>query len=846
MSFSDYTVKSKDQLFAEFKTSPAGLSAAAASQARQQYGRNELTAHETTWRDILVRQFRSPFIYLLIAAGTISLLLKERIDGLLIFLFVIINAGLGFYQEWRSQQALALLRKFVASRVTVRRDNQEKTIPSEEVVPGDMVIIKAGDIVTADLRLIEVEDLVIDESSLSGESAPTRKEDKPLATPVTDLYRASNLAFSGTTVASGRGVGVVIATANQTVIGEIGTMAVETKRTTTFEQEVGGFSRFILRLIIVTLIAVFIANVVIKGRELNLLELIIFSVALAVSVIPEALPIVTTLAMSRGALRLAKNKVVVKRLSAIEDLGSIEVLCTDKTGTITKNELTVTAVSSHDKMNCLILGTVGSTTAEKTQAQSNNAFDRAIWQGLDEPTRQQLQAYEVIDALPFDPERRRASVVVKKDGQYELICRGAPETILDLCPDVSASERQAANAWIAQAGRRGQRTFAVASRRLTQAPAEDLKEHERDLTWQGTIAFADPLKPTAAEAIRHAKELGVQVKILTGDGPEVAGAIGAEVQLIAHPDEVMSGEKFAGLSQTEQTAAVSRYHVFARVSPQQKHKIIELLEGTFQVGYLGEGINDAPALKAANVALVVDSASDIARQNADVILLQQNLAVIIHGIQLGREVFANTIKYIKATLLSNFGNFYAVAIASLLIPYLPMLPVQILLLNLLSDFPMITIAADTVDPEELRQPKSYQVKEIALMATILGLVSTVFDFIFFAVFSHISPGALQTNWFIGSVLTELVVIYSIRTKLPFYRAPRPAASMIFFTALAGIITVVLPYTPIGLNIFHFIRPAPVHLLWIGLIVVAYLVMTERVKHLYYRHIEFKKAAAVNK
>ena len=834
MAFSQYTTMSAEDAAAALHSSRNGLSDQDAAAQLKAIGPNAITAHQTTWRDILGRQFKSPFIYLLIVAGAISIALKEVIDGSLIFLFVIINAALGFYQEWRSEQALQLLQKFVASRATVKRNGEEKVVPSAELVPGDVVIFKAGDIITADMRLLEAEDLVIDESSLSGESAPTGKQIKALTAGTEDIYQATNVAFSGTTVSSGRGLGLVIATGNNTVIGEIGKLAVETKRTTTFEQEVGGFSRFILRLIVITIVIVFIANIVIKGHQANTLELIIFSVALAVSVIPEALPIVTTLAMSRGALRLAENKVVVKRLSAIEDLGSIEVLCTDKTGTLTKNELTVANILAGDHQQALLMGTVGDSTAEETEHQVNNSFDRALWQALDAGTRDQLKQFEHVETLPFDPERRRTTIVVKRESQYFLIARGAPETVLGLCGQVAPADRTKAESWIYDAGLAGQRTFAIAMKTMTQAPADDQIEHEQGLTWVGVIAFQDPLKPTALQSIAHAKELGVQVKILTGDGPAVAGAVGAEVKLIDQPTDVISGDDFMKLDEVAQAAAADRYHIFARMSPQQKHRVIEILEKKHQVGYLGEGINDAPALKTANVSIVVDSASDIARQNADVILLQQNLAVIIRGIELGREVFANTIKYIKATLLSNFGNFYSVAIASLLIPYLPMLPVQILLLNLLSDFPMITIAADTVDPMEVRTPKTYQVREIAIVATIFGLVSTLDDFIFFAVFSRIGPSALQTNWFIGSVLTELVVIFSIRTKLPFYKASKPAPSMIWFTGLAAVLTLILPYTALGKDVFHFEPPKLLYIVFTVLIVLFYLLLTEQVKKIYYR------------
>ncbi|MBI2984362.1 MAG: HAD-IC family P-type ATPase [Candidatus Kerfeldbacteria bacterium] len=834
--FSPFTALSVRDLSSRLQTSiESGLSAKEAVDRLVKFGPNEVKAKEETAAQILVRQWRSPFIALLVGAAVVSLALGERIDAAFIVLFVIINTLLGFYQEYRSAQALRLLKQYLKTNVTVRRDRTEQLIDSRQVVPGDMIMLKAGDTAPADVRLVEVDDLTVDESTLTGESVPITKQSGPLDHPTSDLFQAINIVFSGSTMIKGQGQGVVVATGRQSIFGSISSLATETERVTDFQQGINGFSRFILRMVAVTLGLIIIANTFLKGGA-GIGEFLVFAIALAVSVIPEALPVVTTLAMSRGALHLARRKVVVKRLSAIEDLGSIEVLCTDKTGTITENNLTVSEVRGRPRNECLQAAAVGSSAVERTTDLPNSSFDVAVWQALDATGQAEVNAWAVKHVLPFDPFRRRTTVAVTRGGQWRIISRGAPEVILEHCTGLTWPARQEWLSWIEAVGRQGRRIMAVAERFFSTNPGPSDLEDEHGLSLVGMIAFHDPLKPTAASAVERAKSLGVQVKILTGDSPEVAGAVAHQVGLIAAPSRVMTGQQLFALPPPEQTATVLRQPVFARVTPEDKLRIIGLLQKQTHVGFLGEGVNDAPALKVANVSMVVAGAADIARASADIVLLQRHLQVIITGIEEGRQVFANTIKYIKATLLSNFGNFYSVAIASLLIPYLPMLPIQILLVNLLSDFPMISIAADAVDPSELRRPKSYQIREVALLATILGLVSTVFDFVFFGLFSRISPAALQTNWFIGSILTELVVIYSIRTRLPFFRAKRPPALILWLTIAAAVVTIALPLTKLGQTVFRFSRPEPIYFLWIAIIVVGYFYVTEVVKHFYYRYV----------
>lgn len=827
------TQQSINEIFASFATSPNGLDAEEARRRLQTYGENTVRGTSTTWMQIFGRQFKSPFVYLLLFAALVSILLGERTDAAFILLFIAINTVIGFYQEYHSERTLRLLQTFVVPKCHVKRKGKIEVVESSTVVPGDLLALEPGDLLVADVRFVNVTDVLVDESVLTGESVPVRKSSDAMRTPVSELFEAANLGFSGTTVVSGKAEGIVVATGKETAFGGIAKLATETKRTSGFASGIGRFSSFILRLVVITLVLMFFANIIIKGRNANIGELLIFSIALAVSAIPEALPVVTTFSLSRGALRLAKHKVVVKRLSSIEDLGSIEVLCTDKTGTLTENKLTVAETYGMEPDRTLFLAALASPDATGRR-DSNNAFDLAVWNALPSDQQREAQQHRQVAELPFDPERRRNAMLSSaSDGTLTLIVRGAPETILPLCIGLEIRAKTDLEKWVAEQGAQGRRVLAIATRVYAGGTLHE--DDERDLRFSGIIAFADPIKKSAYEAVGKAKRLGVRIKILTGDGPEVAGAVAKTIGLLDSVADVMTGAELEQRPALEQLEAVQRAAVFARVSPEQKYRIIQLLEQRYQVGFLGEGINDAPALKMANVALVVESASGIAREASDIMLLQKGLDVIIDGIKEGREVFANTTKYIKSTLASNFGNFYTIAVVSLFIDFLPMLPIQILLVNLLSDFPMIAVATDTVDADELQRPKSYDIRNIVFIASLLGLVSTVFDFLFLGVFFHSQPAVLQTMWFLESILTELVFLFSIRTKGAFWKAQRPSSPILWLTALAAMTTIVLPFTHLGQREFHFVQPAAWAMAALFTIIILYFASSELVKLLIHRY-----------
>lgn len=832
MRFGAYTTKTVEETFSGLGTSSRGLREFVAHERLGTYGRNIVAAKETTWRDVLIRQFKSPFVYLLFFASVFSFITDGVVDSIIILVFILINATLGFFQEYHSERSLAALKQFVKSLSRVRRNDNEMLIAAEDLVPGDVLILQTGDIVPADARVISVNNFIVNEEPLTGESKHIFKSPDPLSKEAYTVNTATNIAFAGTSVVEGMAEGVVLSTGSESFMGGVAKLAIETKRTSSFEQGISRFSRFILRMVVVITTLLFVAHAYIQGGN-GLGETILFSIALAISVIPEALPVVTTISLSRGALSLAKDKVVVRRLSAIEDLGSIEVLASDKTGTLTENALTVVGTHATDEVRCLRYATLGSSFLGAKKRDPNNAFDLALWQKLSPGEQEALKNYRYMSERPFDPDKKTNSVLLEIEGKNMLIVRGAPEVVADLCPELSTEEKKALLDWVSKEGELGRRTLAIAVKECDFDRAH-CADDEHNLGFAGVISFADNLKPSATEAIRKAKELGIQVKILTGDGPEVSRAVAREAGILVDGEPVYTGDVFERLSEEEKRQAVESSHVFTRLNPKQKYEIIKYISERHAVGFLGEGINDSPALKLAHVGLVVDGAADIARDASDIVLLNPSLLVIVEGIESGRKMFANIIKYLKVTLTSNFGNFYSVAIASFLIPFLPMLPIQLLLLNLLSDFPMIAIATDTVDRSEVSRPRKYESKEIIRVAILFGLLSTLFDLIIFALFYQRDPAVLQTNWFIGSTLTELALIYSMRTTLPFWRSVRPGRTLSLLSIAGVVCAVVLPFVPFGVGLFKFIPPTMTDLRLIFAVVAIYFITTEIGKLIYVR------------
>lgn len=833
MNWKRFSMEDAAGVLAELETAQQGLSS---QEARRRLAgqKGEFLEDSLSLRTLITRRAKSAFFYLLLIAAAVSFFWGDRFEAWLILAFIAINAGFEFYQEYHTEKAKQKLSRYLSTRARVVRRGIEMTIESAKIVPGDIVLLKAGDRVPADMRLITTDGLVIDENVLSGESAPAYKCSDLLSVSPIAMFEAKNIGFAGTVVIAGTGTGVAYATGRQTALSDISHFSESDVHKTRFEKEILRFSRFILRLVALTLILIFLANVFLKGESIGTSEMLIFSLALAVSVIPEALSVIITVALSRGSLRLAQKRVVMRRLPAVEDLGSIDVLCADKTGILTENILTVQSVRATDHEQCLTLALASALALPEERSNLHDAFDIALWQKLDLKHREAARAMKRIDNIPFDPARRRNSVLVEAaDGTKRIIVRGAPEDILRLST-VSSFEREQYARWYREAGQKGERVLAVAVRDYQGGTKYTLYE-EQELRFVGLISFSDQVKADAMKTIRKAEALNVRVKIISGDRPEVVGSIGYAAGLVNDPEDIITGKELLEMSYDERKRAIEKHALFARVTPLERYEMIKTLREKHTVAFIGESISDATSIKLADVGIVPREAPDISRDAADVVLLRPDLGAVIDGIKEGRVIFANIMKYLTITLTANFGNFYSIAIASLFLPFVPILPIQILLLNLLSDFPMLAIARDTVDEEELKKPENYRMHSIVLIAAMLGAVSSVFDFMLFGAFEQGSPEVLQTAWFILSVVTEVVLIYSLRTKLLFFRARRPSSLLISLSLLTVGLVALIPFTAIGAEWFHFVRPDVSFIAVVMSLSLAYFITNEMVKRFYHRH-----------
>lgn len=772
------------------------------------YGPNEISKTRYRFLQLLARQFKSIFIILLLLAAGVTFFLGEPFDASFILVFVILGVGLSLFQEYKSNSAAEKLQSYLVRTISVRRDNADVEVPISDLVPGDIITLEPGDIIPADAFIRYAKGLQVDETTFTGESVPVVK----VAREEGNLSEASEL-LQGTVVVSGLAYAEVTATGSSTRLATLAKSTTTITNRSDLTKGIDRISTFILRTTLVTLLFVILANVLIEGQDADLPHLLIFAIALAISVIPEALPLVMTFSLSRSALRLAKQHVIVKRLASVHDLGSIELLCTDKTGTITenklvyKNEYIIPTAAYHP----LVLSAL---TASNVKQRIPEPFDQASRAALSPDQQAIVSQYVLLEEEPFEPAlRSNGAVVQRADGQTVHIRRGSPESFIAQ----GLVDRAVVGTWLADEERLGHRVLGV---------SYDVGE---GAIFGGFVSFTDSLKESTHATLVEAKKLHVAVTVITGDSHQVAAAVGQEAGLVTHADEVIEASDFFSLPIHEQQRRLGLIRVFARTTPEQKVSLITLLKDHFTVGFLGEGINDAAALKVADVSLVVQSASDVARETADIILTKSDLRVIIAGIKLGRETHANTMKYIRATLVSNFGNFYAVAVGSLFVTFLPMLPKQLLLLNLLSDFPMMAIAFDRVSRAEITRPQKYDFRALYIIFITLGLVSTVFDFMWFGLFFRDGAAVLQTNWFIASVLTEIILLFSIRTMLPIRQAGWPAPLITWLSLVAIGATVAIPLIPLTAHYFEFITPTWSHLGLIGILTIIYFGVTEVVK-----------------
>ncbi len=846
---SKYATQSIEQVLSDLETQREGLKDADVTKRLKQYGYNEIVQKTEGWFQLALRQFNCSFVYLLLGAAAIAFFVtRDMLEAGIILVIVAINALLGFFQEYKASRALLYLKNFIVSKTHALRDETVIVIPTRELVPGDIIILEAGDIIPADVRIIQSHGFQVDESALTGETIAVAKTNAAMQQEPKQPYQAVNLCFASTTVISGSAHAVVLATGSRMELGTIAKTLSESKRESLFTQNINRFSRFIAWMVIVASILTIGMHVVVRGAPLFDPEYWIYVLALAVVIVPELLPTVVALSLSQGAMELARRKVIVKRLTAIEDLGSIDILCTDKTGTLTENKLTLVdkyevGSTQNSLLNYACLFANHSCAGRSTEGQSSNAspFDDAIMAHAANASKEFACTHQPVAFIPFEPDRRRSSELFHNPvtDSYILIVWGGHEELLKHTNNISQQQSEDIQRFVFHQGEEGRRVIGIAIREFATKP-DDVRAAEESLTFVGLLSFVDPIKSSTFSAIKSAQELGIKIKILTGDSPEVAGYVGVQVGLCKSIQDVMMGDIFAELSEREKTEAVQDYAIFARVSPHQKYEIIKLLQSHGKhVGFMGDGINDAPALHAAHVAMVVEGAADIAREAADIVLLKKSLHVIIDGIHHGRTIFANTIKYIKVSLSGSFGNFYAMAIVSLFVDYLPILPIQILLLNILSDIPLLALSTDYVEPSELKEPKQYSLKDIAMFTTGMGMFSSLFDFSLFLWFSQFGVATLRTCWFVGSMLSEGIFLLVVRSNKPFWRAVPPSRTLLTPLILSVIITLGLPFTSWGQEFFQFVPLNWQLLRYFGIFCIVYLVAIESAKRLYLRIVNGK-------
>lgn len=827
---------------------PDGLTTVEVEGRRKEYGSNEpaQAEREGFWRDIL-RRCRSPLVIQLLLIGGISMAIGQEVSAVIVGGMLVLSLGLAYIQERKSGQAVEKLRALVQAQVAVIRSGREVEIPMAEVVPGDIVVLDAGAIIPADLRLLTAKDLFVSQSALTGESMPVEKNAAPSPADEQGLLASAAACFQGSTVMSGSGRGVVVTTGARTYFGLISERLAERQVETGFDRGVRAFTWLMIRFMVVMVGVVFLVVGLTKG---DWMQALLFGLSVAVGLTPEMLPMIVTVNLAKGALAMSHKKVIVKQLSAIQNLGAIDVLCTDKTGTLTQDRVVleryvdVTGRQCDDVLRYAYMNSY-------YQTGLRNLLDRAV---LAHSELDVERSCRKVDELPFDFQRRRMSVVIEHEGDHVLICKGAVQEVYACCDRYQVGDevfplidmiRDDLFGEVAELNSAGFRVLAVGYREYSREKAVFSVADEAGLILLGYIAFFDPPKDSAAQAIAHLREAGVATKILTGDNPLVTRKVCGDVGLDGN--HILTGDELMKLSPEAFAKAVEEVNVFARLSPNQKEQIIRQLQAAGHVvGYLGDGINDAPALKTADVGLSVDSAVDVAKEAADIVLLEKNLLVLEDGIREGRRVFANIIKYIRMGASSNFGNMFSVVGASYLLPFLPMQPVQILLNNLLYDFSQTGIPTDRVDPELMTKPRKWNIGNIRRYMMIIGPISSIFDYATFGLmmfFFHCRdftraglPAAqqaglerlFQTGWFVESLLTQTLIVHIIRTKrIPFFGS-RASLPMTLTTLVIMGIAAWLPYSPFARSL-GFVPLPPVYWAWIGGFLLTYSVLTHTVK-----------------
>ncbi len=827
-----------DELLRRLGSTPKGLTSDEASRRRALYGFNLLKPKkESHVLALLLAQFKSPIILVLLAAAGLSFFLRDPTDALIILTIIFASALLGFWQERGAADAVAKLLAIVRITATVWRDGNSKEIPVEEIVPGDVIALKAGDKIPGDCLVLESKDLFVDEAALTGETYPVEKIAGVLAAEI-PLGLRTNILFMGTHVISGTATALVVRTGRDTEFGKVAERLKFRPPETEFERGVRRFGYLLMEVTLALVIAIFAINI---SLARPVLEAFLFSLALAVGLTPQLLPAIISINLAHGAKRMAARGVIVKRLASIENFGSMNVFCSDKTGTLTEGVVHVHAALD-----------VSGAANDKVlfYAYLNARFETGFMNPIDEAIRAHrpfdVSGYQKLDEEPYDFVRKRLSMLFSCEGSRLMVTKGALPNVLEVCTSAEAvggarveiaTVRDQIQERVQELSGRGFRTLGIAYREVG-AASRISKHDEMGMTFLGFLVFADPPKPGIAETIGDLKRLGVSLKIITGDNRLVAAHVSEQVGL--ETPRVLTGSDLRLMSDEALLNQVNEVHVFAEVEPNQKERIILALKKAGNVvGYGGDGINDASALHAADVGISVDSAVDVAKEAADIVLLEKDLSVLVQGVQEGRTTFANTLKYVFMATSANFGNMFSMAGASLFMPFLPLLPKQILLTNLLTDIPEMTIATDSVDRELVEQPRRWDIAFIRKFMLTFGFVSSVFDYLTFGALLFLlkaSTEQFRTGWFLESVISASVIVLVIRSRRPFFKS-RPGRWLLLATLLIGGVTLIIPEIPLG-RAFGFTPLPASFLLVLGGIVALYVLAAEVVKQAFYARVKF--------
>lgn len=831
-----YSRLSQEELFESIETPASGLDRNGYAKRLKTYGLNVLVIRKT--KPVILeflKNFSNPLVIILLFVATLSLFLGDTINAAIVFTMIILSVCLNFFQEHRATRAAQKLQDKVALMSVVLRDGKEEEVKATSIVPGDILVLNAGDLIPADARIIESKDFFVNQSALTGESFPVEKSETVSSSEGKEIPSLPNMIFAGTNVITGGAKAVVLATGFNTEFGKIAKDLDQSDAENSFSKGIKQFSIMILRIVIIFVLFIFAVNSLLKH---NFLESLTFAIAIAVGLTPEFLPMIMSVTMSRGALEMAKKGVIVKKLTAIPTFGSMDVLCTDKTGTITEDKIKL--------VRCVDLKGVDSEEVFQT-AFLNSHFQTGITNPLDQAILSFKEfgtgIYKKVDEIPFDFERKMMSVVLDEGGKRVMIAKGAPDEVMNKV-HIEGGDLDQAMKLYNDLSKEGFRVLAIAKKNIKDIKKAYDKVDEFDFDLVGFTAFLDPVKSDVKAAIDRLEEANIEIKIITGDNELVAQKSCKEAGVDIKG--IILGHEIDGLNDQELGIKARDNTLFARFSPAQKSRVISSLRGMgYVVGYMGDGVNDAPSLKSADVGISVENAVDVAKETAEIILTHQSLMELIDGVIEGRKIFGNTMKYIMMGLSSNFGNMFSVLGAVIFLPFLPMLPIQILLNNFLYDLGQLTIPNDNVDPEYLKKPKKWDIRFVRKFMIVFGPISSIFDFttffVMYILFSH-NPSGFQTAWFMESLATQTLVIHIIRTrKIPFLQS-RASIALIVSTSAMVILGWLIPFSSIG-HLFSF-TPLPGYaiLILVGIVLV-YLMVVEIGKRFFYRNINKMEAIA---